>query len=130
MVMKSELRTAIFAACMLLAGVSASAYAQEIPLVTGEHWTRSSADVKKAYLVGIANAVHVEAAYHEGANPPSDAQSIMPRVIKGMRGGGYTLDGVRDGLDRWYAANPGRLQRPVVEVIWFEWVVPGLKKGK
>jgi hypothetical protein len=124
MVMKAELRATLLAACMMLAVASGSARAQEVPVVTGELWTQSTDQVKKAYLVGIANAIQVEAAY-EAANPPSDAQSLVPRLAKGMKG--QTLDGVREGLDKWYAANPGRLERPVIETIWFEFVVPGLK---
>ncbi len=123
--MKRQLRVGLMAACMALAVVAGSARAQEVPLVTGAHWTQSTEQMKKAYLIGIANAVQVEIAY-EAANPPSDAQSIMPRLAKGLKG--QTLDSVRDGLDRWYAANPDKLQRPVVEIIWFEVVVPGLKK--
>jgi hypothetical protein len=126
MVMKSELRAALAGACMMLAVAAGSARAQEVPVVTGVHWTQSADQVKKAYLVGIANAIQVEAAF-EAANPPSDAQSLVPRLAKGMKG--QTLDGVREGLDKWYAANPGKLERPVIETIWFEFVVPGLKKA-
>ena len=104
---------------------SGSVRAQEVPVVTGELWMQSTDQVKKAYLVGIANVIQVDTAYH-AANPPSDAQSIVPRVAKGLKG--HTLDSVREGLDRWYAANPDRLQRPVIETIWFEMVVPGLQK--
>ncbi len=100
-----------------------SVRADEVPLVTGEHWTKSSEDVKKAYLVGIANVLQVETAF-EGSNPPPDAQSIVPRFVKGLKG--QTLDTVREGLDRWYAAHPDRIQRPVIETIWFELVIPGL----
>jgi hypothetical protein len=125
MTIRVPLRAALMAACVILAAALGSAQAQEIPVVTGELWIKSSDQVKKAYLVGIANAIQVEAAY-EGANPPSDAQSIVPRLTKGMKG--QTLDGVREALDKWYAANPDRLQRPVIETIWFEMVVPGLKR--
>ena len=79
----------------------------------------------KAYLVGIANLVQVETAFY-AANPPSDSQNFVPRLARGLKG--HTLDSVRQGLDRWYAANPGKLQRPVLETIWFEMAVPGLKK--
>lgn len=127
MVMKAKLRVASIAACLMLATAWGSAGAQVVvPLVTGETWSTSSDQLKKAYLIGIANAIQVEAAF-EGANPPSDAQSLVPRLAKGMRG--QTLDSVREGLDKWYAANPGRLQRPVIETIWFEFVVPGLQKA-
>ena len=93
-----------------------SVHAAEIPVVTGEHWTRSSDDVKKAYLVGFQG------------KPPADAESFVPRLVKGLQG--QTLDSVREGLNQWYAANPGKLQRPVIETIWFEMAVPGLQKNK
>ncbi len=125
MAKRMNLRAAMVVVCVTFASVWGNAQGQEVPLVTGEHWTKSSEQLKKVYLIGIANVLQVEAAY-EGANPPSDAQSIVPRLTKGLKG--QTLDGVREGLDKWYAANPGQLQRPVIETIWFEMVVPGLKK--
>ena len=127
MTTKLPLRTGIFAACMALAALACNAVAQEVPLVTGEHWTKSSEEVKKAYLVGMANLALVEIAY-EGATPVVDAQSVIPRMAKGLKG--HTLDTVREGLNQWYAAHPDQLQRPVVETIWFEMVVPGLRNPK
>ncbi len=127
MAIKWKTLAASFAACMMLAAVCGSARADDVPLVTGEMWSKSSDQSKKIYLIGIANAVQVEVAY-EGTNPPSDAQSLVPRLARGMKG--QTLDSVREGLDKWYASNPDKLQRPVVETIWFEFVVPGLQKNK
>jgi hypothetical protein len=115
------------AICAALAFGAGVVRAQEVPVVTGEHWSKSSEELKKAYLVGIANVIQVESAYH-GANPPPDSQSFLPRLIKGLKG--QTLDSVRDGLNKWYAANPDKLQRPVLEVVWFEMVLPGLKQAK
>lgn len=120
-------QAAALAALAGLALMAGSVLAQEVPVVTGEHWTRSTEQVKRVYLIGVANAIQVEAAY-EGANPPSDAQSIVPRLAKGLRG--QTLDSVRESLDNWYAKNPDKLQRPVIETIWFEMVVPGLRKAQ
>jgi hypothetical protein len=126
MAMKLDLRAAAVAACMTVAVLAGPARAADIPLVTGEQWTASTEQVKKGYLVGIANLVQVELAFG-GATPAADAQSIVPRMARGLRG--QTLDSVREGLDAWYAKNPGRLQRPVIETIWFEMVVPGLQKA-
>ena len=111
---------------VLLAAALACSHvrAQEVPLITGEHWTRSSEQLKKVYLIGVANVIQIETAYHAG-NAPPDSQTVIPRAAKGLRG--QTLDTVRIGLDRWYAAHPDRLQRPVIETLWFEMVVPGLK---
>ncbi len=124
MTMRLRFRAVVLAASMSLAWVWGQAHAADVPLITGEHWVRSSPDVKKAFLIGIANTIQVETAY-EGKKPPPDAQSLMPRLVKGLRG--QTLDSVSDRLDKWYAANPGKLQRPVVETIWFEVVLPGIK---
>ena len=127
MATRMQLRTALMVACVTMAAAWGSVQAQEIPLVTGALWTTSSDQVKKAYLVGIANTIQVESAY-ENPSPPTDAQSIVPRVTRGLKG--QTLDSVREGLDKYYAANPDKLQRPVIETIWFEMVVPGLAKNK
>ena len=125
MVMKLGLRAALFGACALLSVASASALAADVPLVNGDLWSKSSAEVKKAYLIGIANTLQVEVAY-EGANPPPDSQSIIPRTAKGLKG--QSLESVSAALDKWYTANPDKLQRPVLETIWFVVVVPGLQK--
>jgi hypothetical protein len=125
--MGMQLRSILLVTCMLLAMLSGTARGQEVPLVTGQHWVKSSEELKKVYLVGLANMVQVETAYG-AANPPGEAQSIVARFARGLRG--QTLDTVREGLNKWYASNPNRLERPVIETIWFEMVVPGLKTAK
>ena len=127
MALRLQGRAGLAAACVALAAVSGMARADELPLVTGKQWTESTDQVKKAYLIGIGNLVQVERAYHAG-NAPSDAQSVLPRMAKGLQG--ETLDSVREGLDRWYASHPNQLQRPVIETIWFEMAMPGLQKAR
>ena len=122
-----SLRAAMIVAFTAASVAWSSARAEEIPLVTGNHWTTATMEQKKAYLVGIANVIQLEAAYHSG-NPPADAQSVVPRMARGLKG--QTLDSAREALDRWYAAHADRIGRPVVETIWFELVVPGLAKNK
>ncbi|MGH8424581.1 MAG: hypothetical protein ACRER3_19865, partial [Pseudomonas fluorescens] len=62
--------------CVTLATASGIARADEVPLITGEQWMKSSEQLKKTYLIGIANAYQVEAAYH-GSKPPSDEQTLV-----------------------------------------------------
>jgi len=131
MTMKLKWRLAMAPLWVAAAVAAGSARADEIPLVTGQQWTQSTEQVKRVYLIGMTNAFQVEAAYQAGNPPsdaPSDAQSVIPRIATGLKG--QTLDSVREGLNRWYAANPTRLQRPVIETIWFEIVVPGNKTSK
>ncbi|MFV3307900.1 hypothetical protein ACNFBT_21745 [Pseudomonas sp. NY15181] len=115
------------ALCVPLATASGIARADEVPMVTGEQWMQSSEQLKKVYLIGIANAYQVEAAYY-GSKPPSDEQSLIPRFGRGLKG--QSLDSVREKLNQWYAANPDRVKRPIIETIWFEMVVPGLQKNQ
>lgn len=125
MTTKLNLKLMMVPALLAAAMAWGTAKADDVPLVTGEHWTRSTEQLKRVYLIGVANLMQVETAYQAG-NTPADAQSVIPRAVKGLKG--QTLDTVRDGLDRWYAAHPDRLQRPVIETMWFEIVVPGLKR--
>jgi hypothetical protein len=127
MASRVDLRQLIVLACVTLAAVWGQARAADVPVVTGEQWTTSTEDVKKVYLIGIANLMQVETAYYAG-NPPSDAQNFVPRLARGLEG--QTLDSVRESLNRWYAANPGKLQQPVIETLWFEIAVPRLQKSK
>jgi hypothetical protein len=127
MTMKLKWRLAMAPLWVAAAVAAGGARADEVPVITGQQWTQSTEQVKRVYLIGVSNVLQVETAYHAG-NAPADAQSVIPRLAKGLKG--QTLDSVREGLDRWYAANPDRLQRPVIETIWFEIVVPGLKTAK
>jgi hypothetical protein len=120
---KRHWRAAALAACLNLLLLAGPASADEVPMVTGEHWVKSSDELKKAYLIGVANVLQVEHAY-EATNQPTDAQSLVPRMAKGLKG--QTLDSVRERVNRWYAAHPDQIKRPVLETIWFEIVVPGL----
>jgi hypothetical protein len=114
-------------ACLALAMTCGTASAADVPLVDGTLWTKSTDDVKKAYLVGLANMVQLEVAYN-AKEPLPEKYSLSPRLAKGLTG--QTLATVQEALDKWYAANPGKLQRPVLETIWFEIALPGLKAGK
>jgi hypothetical protein len=125
MATKPQWRTLLSLTFLSLAIFSNGARAQSVPIVTGEQWTTSSDEAKKAYLVGIANLLEIERAY--GGNAQAGSQDIPTRFEKGMQG--QTLDSVRQGLDNWYAANPTKIQHPVIETIWFQMVLPGLKKN-
>lgn len=118
---------ALSATGLAFALFAAQPAAADVPLVDGTLWVKSSEDVKKAYLVGLANMVQLEVAYNAN-DPLPEKSSLSPRLAKGLTG--QTLASVQEALDKWYSANPGKLQRPVIETIWFEIAQPGLKAGK
>ncbi|RQH05780.1 hypothetical protein [Paraburkholderia dinghuensis] len=124
MAIKPQWRTLLSMTFLSLAMAGNVARAEGIPLVTGQQWMASSDAEKKAYLVGIANLIDVERAY---AGPTANSNDVAQRFGKGMQG--QTLDSVRQGLDSYYAANPTMVQHPVIETLWFQMVVPGLKQN-
>ncbi|MCC8395643.1 hypothetical protein LJ656_23970 [Paraburkholderia sp. MMS20-SJTR3] len=124
MAIKPQWRTLLSLTFVSLAMVGNVARAENIPIVTGQQWMASSDDAKKAYLVGIANVIDIERAY---AGNSASSNDIAQRFGKGMQG--QSLDSVRQGLDSYYTANPTMIQHPVIETLWFQMVVPGLKKN-
>jgi len=127
--MRLKMRGFAAACCLAVIGAWSPVATADAVIVNGKHWVESSHQLKKAYLLGVANVLDVEEAYY-GANPPSDTQSYIPRAVRGLTAGGYTVDTVLTGLDAWYAANPESLDRPVLEIIWAEMVVPNLAQAQ
>lgn len=114
---------ALVTLCLALLFTWSTASAHEIPVVTGEHWLNATEKEKKAFLIGMGTILVVEREWH-GNNPPPDEQSFIPRMIRGLSH--YTLTQVMENLDRWYRAHPDRLDRPVIQTLWFEMVLPNL----
>lgn len=125
MAFKPQLKALLSLSVLLLAVTGNAARAEYIPIVTGQQWINSSEGEKKAYLVGISNLLDIERAY---AGNAANRNDIAQRFGKGMQG--QTLDGVRQGLDNYYSANPTMIQHPVIETLWFQMALPGLNKGQ
>ena len=121
MKVKHLLGPVALALSLLVAAPVTAAPSDPAPIVTGKQWTESDTNLKKAYLLGMANLIQVEQAYQQRRAPAAN-QTLIPRFAQGLQS--HTLDSVRESLDSWYAANPSRMDRPVVETLWFEIVAP------
>lgn len=117
---KSLLRLLVGLVLTLLLAVPALAAEYEVPVVTGEHWLKSSPQERKAFLVGAATIIELEQEV-QGDNPPQ--KTTIDIWCKGLAP--YSFDQMVTAIDQWYAANPDKVARPVVEVMWYE-----LAKGK
>jgi hypothetical protein len=94
---------------------------RDLILVTGEHWIPATNEQKLAFLMGVGNALEVEQALR--ANKPlPDSESMVPVMMRGLKN--FTMTQIMEALDRWYADNPGRRSRPVLETIYFELALP------
>ena len=120
-----------FAASLLglslsVGSIGTAAFAQDeevddIPLIDGTIWNASSEVEKESYLVGAGNFLTVEYVFqHQMENPPTNEQTSVTRYWDGLEG--TTLNEMVEVIDNWYEANPDGLERPVLVVIWNEYV--------
>ncbi|RJG05720.1 hypothetical protein D3870_06540 [Noviherbaspirillum cavernae] len=94
--------------------------AQTSTTVDGNLWLSSSAEVRRAFLVGATNMMSLEAAYAKKKGTPAPVAGAMAaKAVDQM-----TLDEVSNRITRWYEANPGRRNMPVMGVIWTDIVEP------
>lgn len=118
-------RVLLAVAWIMLAAFAADARDEDEDLgfVNGKTWLESSTGEKLSYLVGIGNLMNVEYAYQQkSGDPPSNEQSIMPRLYKALAD--VSLDELENRIDRWYESHPKEKNKPVVSVIWIELVEP------
>lgn len=112
-------------ALVMLSSMASLVLADDIPIVNGKIWGESSASDKRAYLIGASNFIVLEHAYQSAAKPPvTPFQSSVPDFVKHTDN--VTLDQAISGIDGWYTANPGSMDRPVLTVLWDLYVDPEL----
>jgi hypothetical protein len=93
----------------------------------GNDWTKASIDEKRAFLFGIANAISVALGWDE-RHVPANQVTFSRRARDGLAG--TSLGEAVNRIDAWYAANPGRLETPVVAVMWLDIAKPRLQGRK
>ena len=118
--MKRNLIARAAAACLMVI-LATPAWPQEKgPVVDGSLWLSSSAEVRKAFLVGAGNMIALESAYSKKkGTPPPVAGTMAAKALDGL-----TLEQVSDRITRWYEANPERRNLPVMGVVWIDMVEP------
>jgi hypothetical protein len=80
----------------------------------------SSLEVRKAFLVGAGNMITLESAYLKKKGAPAPVAGVsMTAALDSL-----TLDEISGRVSRWYEANPGRRNMPVMGVIWIDMVDP------
>lgn len=123
-------RIATWAAAVLIASSPAITQAQAAPqqrFANGNDWTSASMDERRAFVFGIANAVSVGIGWDE-RHVPAGQTTFARRAGVGLSG--LSLGEAVRRIDAWYAANPGKLDTPVVAVMWLDIAKPKLKSGK
>jgi hypothetical protein len=101
---------------LALTGLAPAAHAQTRAMVDGREWQRSTLEERRAYLIGISNAISAGARYDQKNSPGQ--QTFAVRAQTGLAG--QQLTPAIDTLDAWYKAHPDQLDKPVLSVIWRE----------
>jgi hypothetical protein len=97
--------------------------AEEVPLVDGNLWSKSSVENKHSYLIGVGNLLDIEYGYQKASKKPvTDDQSIIRRFYEDIDD--ISLDEVTKRIDQWYQKHPDKLNKAVINVIWVDMVVP------
>ncbi|MGO1077310.1 hypothetical protein [Inquilinus sp. CA228] len=108
-----SIKPLLVGAVLIAAAAAMPARAGDVPLVTGEHWSKASEAEKKAFLVGAANVISVEYELRK------DDRRARPGMINALitKLEPMSLTDISRGVDDYYAAHPDQLSRAVVEVI-------------
>lgn len=119
-------RHLVFALAALAA--AAPALAKELKPVTGREWNSATEREKKAFLYGMGTMIQLEHELARQQGVPETRTSLVPTFVRGLER--TNLVGVMRFVDDYFARNPARLDRPVVDVIWRELVVPEAQQAQ
>lgn len=98
----------------------------EVPLVTLKHWRDSTPGERYSFLIGFVTMLELEKEWQgraDGQILPFE-RSLVPSWVIGFAD--RPLTEIYNGLNKYLADNPGDLDRPVAEVMWFIYVKPRL----
>ena len=112
---------------------SAVPHNNPVEQLTGVVWQKTTETDKAAFLLGVESAITVEyfvngkiteKAAKTGKKPTSTLSPFEKGWMKAFDK--VTRAEIIKQLDGWYAANPDKLDRPVMSVIWYELIAPRL----
>lgn len=119
----------------LAMGASTQAAPRSNPVdqFTGTVWQATSLDNKAAFLFGVESAITVEyfvnskaaeKAAKEGKAPASNLSPFEKGWMTAMKD--VSRRQIIEKIDAWYAANPDKLDTPVMTAIWIVFIKPTL----
>ena len=91
--------------------------------LTGVQRTLSTTSEKLAFLYGVSSTVAIEKLVSEKQN--TEASPFVSAWIKAF--GNDSWKQIQKKLDDWYSAHPGDAERPVFDVLWYEFMAPADK---
>jgi hypothetical protein len=129
--------------CLLLAGAVSimgnTAYAEEdsevmvqveqvMPVLKGDTWVKMSNDEKISFLWGAGHVVSIQEVLARNNPDLKKSNTFVNKIMEARTNKPMTMNEVAAKVDEYYQANPDKLDKPVVEVIWKETIVPNLSQ--
>jgi len=112
---------------LLLFGASAAlaqgAMESSDPDIDGKVWTHSTDSDKRAFLLGVSNAVVLE--YHLRTKRSEEPSRFVKGWVAAFKDSSWS--DMVSKVDAYYANNPTKLRRNVLDVVWHEMIAPNWK---
>ena len=97
-----------------------------MPLFTGHVWQKASRDEKVAFIWGASHVVTIEQALMAEFEQLR-VENFSAKAVEGMPG--VTMNEIVRKVDEFYAANPDKLEEPVIAVVWDVLIEPNINTG-
>ena len=123
MIVSKGLRALLIGVLLIVMPLAVNA----LRLADGNDWSKSTDSERRAYLVGISNMISVGNAY-DTKKVPGEARTFMRQSYLGLSN--TTIPEAMQRVDAWYRSNPGRMDVPVLSVLWIEIVKPRLAENQ
>jgi len=93
------------------------------PDIDGVVWTHSTDSDKRAFLLGVGNAVVLE--YHLRTKHSEEPSRFVRGWVAAFKDSSWA--DMASKIDAYYANNPTKLHRNVLDVVWHEMITPNWK---
>ena len=97
---------------------------QVMPVLKGDTWIKMSDDEKIAFLWGAGHIVSIEEVLARNNPELRKSNTFVNKIMEARGNTPMTMSEVAKHVDDYYQANPDKIDKPVIEVIWYQTVVP------
>jgi hypothetical protein len=103
---------------------------QVMPVLKGDTWVKMSNDEKISFIWGAGHIVSIQEVLARDNADLKKSNAFVNKIMEARGNQPMTMNEVAAKVDEYYQANPDKLDKPVVEVIWTETIVPYLSQAQ
>ena len=97
---------------------------KDMPVLKGDTWIKMSDDEKISFIWGAGHIVSIEEVLARDNPDLKKSNTFVNKIMEAHNNKPMTMSEVAKYVDDYYKANPDKLGKPVIEVIWYGTVVP------